>query len=121
VFPWHIAAAVATAAVLAAGLYGFGYRAGHDRATATEKAQELRLQELAAKVTASTAESIAGIRVVNQTVSGKVREVVRENTVYRDCAVDPYLQRLLDSARQGRAEPPADSGSLPAAGLGPAP
>ncbi len=119
--PWRIIAGAAGALALAAVLFVVGYRAGSDHAKATETAQERRLQELADKVTASTAASIAGIRVVNQTVSGRVREVIRENTVYRDCLVEPELQRVLNSARQGRAEPAAGSGSLPGTGPGPAP
>ncbi len=97
--------------LLAVILVGIGYKAGSD-------STRLAIQETADAVEQRTAKRISAIKVVRQTINGQVREVVRENTVYRECLVDPDLQRLLNSAREGKAV--ADS-IMPAAGSGAAP
>lgn len=98
----------------AAGLFGFGWAMGADRARATQEAQEAAIRRAADEVDARVAERIAAIRIVRQTINGQVREVIRENTVYRDCVVDEPMRRLLDAARSGGSfEPAPDRGGLP--------
>lgn len=105
--PWHIVGAGVLSVAAVAGIYAVGYRAGHNGATATEAAQERLLRELADEVDARTAARVAAIRVVNRTINGQVREIVRENTVYRDCVLDPGTISVLDAARRGEAPAPA--------------
>ncbi len=105
----------------AAVLFGVGWASGAAREKAAHMASAALVRDAAEAVDAKVAERIAAIRIVNQTVSGRVREVIRENVVYRECLVDPAMQRLLDAAREGRAEPASGSGSMPGPGPGPAP
>lgn len=102
-------------------LFAVGWASGAAREKAAHKAAQELIREAADAVDSRVAERISAIRVVNQTVSGRVREVVRENTVYRDCVVDPALQRVLEAAREGRAEPAPAGGGLPPSGEGAAP
>lgn len=117
----RLALIVAATLAVAGALFGAGWRAGQDRAEASHRAREELIRDTADAVEARTAERIAGIRVVHQTINGQVREVVRENTVYRDCVVDESTRRLLDAARRGELEPGAGGGRLPAAGTSAAP
>lgn len=107
----------------AAVLFGVGWRAGADRERAAHKAREELIRDAAAAFDAKAAERIAAIKVTRTTINGQVREVVRENPVYRDCVLDEPLQRLLEAAREGRATPgPAAAGGLlPGPGAGAAP
>jgi hypothetical protein len=112
----------AAAVVLASILVGIGYQAGADSVTARQASLSELIAETARAVELRTAERIAAIRVVNQTIQGKVREVVHENTVYRDCVIDPATVRLLDAAREGRSiEPASSGGGMSAALTSPAP
>lgn len=86
-----------------------------------EDSTEAAITRAVAAVEARTAEQISGIRVVRQTINGRVREVVRESVVYRDCLVGDDMRRLLDAARAGRAEPAVGGGGLPTAGTSPSP
>jgi len=70
-------------------------------------------------VEARTATRIAGIKITRQTINGQVREVIRDNPIYRDCVLDPAAIGLLDAARQGRTAPSSNSGRLPDPGAGP--
>lgn len=93
----------AAAIFAAAALVGTGYKFGHDAVVASQaKAAEER-RALADEIEARVADRIAAIRVTRTTVQGEVREIVRENTVYRDCVLDDAARRLLDAARDGRA------------------
>lgn len=103
----------------AAALFAVGWLSGDRSARAAQADAAALIREAADAVEARTAERIAQIRVVNQTITGQVREVIRESPIYRDCVVPDAMQRLLEAARQGRAEPGADGGSVPAAGTGP--
>jgi hypothetical protein len=105
--------AVALACV---GIFGAGWSLGQDHIKADQADQAALIKATAAAVQLQTAEQIAAIRVVNQTVSGKVREVVRENVVYRDCLIEPALQRLLNAAREGKLEPGPEGGLMPTPG-----
>jgi|SRR6478736_531021 len=111
----------AVAVVLAIGLVLAGWKAGKDHAIAQQASMSALIVESANAVEARTAERIARIRVRNQTINGQVREVVRENTVYRDCVLDADTVRLLDAAREGGSEPLPGDSSLSEAGAGPAP
>jgi hypothetical protein len=102
-------------------VFACGYQWGGDRARATQAAQEAIIAAAADQVERRTAKRIAAIRVVNQTIQGQVREVIRENPVYRDCVLEPAVARMLDGARQGRYEPGAEGGGLPALGDRPSP
>lgn len=102
----------AAAVFAAASLVGVGYKFGRDAVIASQaKAAEER-RALAAEIETRVAQRIADIRVTRTTVQGEVREIIRENTVYRDCVLDDATRRLLDAARDGRA-PGADRGSMP--------
>jgi hypothetical protein len=80
-----------------------GWRLGVDHVEAGQAREAALIARTAEAVEGRTATAIAGIKVTRQTINGKVREIVREKTVYRDCLVDPDLQRLLDNARAGQA------------------
>ncbi len=104
----------AAAVLLSAVLVGIGFKAGQDNATAEHLEAAALVQSAADAVEARTATRIAAIRVINQTINGQVREVIRENVVYRECLVPDDMQRLLEHAREGRAASAADRGSVPA-------
>jgi hypothetical protein len=104
----------AAAVLLASILVAIGFKFGRDNATAKHLEAAVLVQQAADAVEARTATRIAGIRVINQTINGQVREVIRESTVYSECLVPADMQRLLEHAREGRAAPPADRGSVPA-------
>lgn len=104
----------------AAVLFGVGWLSGRQGEKAAQASREELVRDAADAVEARTAERIAAIRVVNQTISGKVREVVRENTVYRDCVIDEPMRRLLDAARAG-GQPAAGGGGMPGAGASSSP
>jgi hypothetical protein len=114
----RIAIAIAVALLLAGSLAGIGFKVGRDSANAKHAAMAALITEAADAMEVRTAGRIAAIRVVNQTITGQVRETIRENTVYRDCVVPADMQRMLELAREGRAEPAIDRSSLPATGEG---
>lgn len=107
---------VAVTLAAAAALYGVGWLSGRDSANAAHRASQELIRETADAVEMRTAERISQIRVVHQTITGQVREVIRENEVYRDCELDEPMRRLLDAARRGDSEPAAGGGGLPAIG-----
>lgn len=91
-------------------LIAFGWRLGADHQIANA-AKDAELVRMAADaIEARTAKRISAIRVVNQTINGQVREIIRENTKYRDCIIDDATRRLLDSARKGAALEPGGGG-----------
>lgn len=46
-----------------------------------------------------TAKVVSEIEITHTTIQQKAKEIIREQTVYRDCVADPELIRLLDNAR----------------------
>jgi hypothetical protein len=97
--PWVLLSAFG--ALVAASATGFVVGSRYERAEHLE-AQQL-IQQAADAFDAKAAERIAQIRPVHKTIQNKLQETVRENTVYRDCLVDPVTRRLLDAARENRA------------------
>jgi hypothetical protein len=107
---------IAAVAAAAFALLAAGWRLGVDHVQAGEAREKALIQLAANAVEDRTAQQIAGIKVTSQTVNAKVREIVKENTVYRDCVLDAATSSLLDAARAGTAFPPLDRGQLPAPG-----
>lgn len=97
-------------------LIAFGWRLGADHEIANAATRKELAREVADAVEIRVGKRIAAIRVVNQTINAKVRETLRENTVYRDCLLDEPTKRLLDAARAGGAAPGTGRGGLPGAG-----
>lgn len=94
------AAAIGVAAVFV----GLGFTAGANATLATQAKNTALIQKAADEVEQRTAKRIADIRVVNRTIQGELREVIRENVVYRDCVLDDATRGLLDAARSGSTE-----------------
>lgn len=98
----RIAVVAISAVALAGGLLAAGWKLGRDNLQAEQASISSAILETADAIELRTAQRIADIRVTRQVVGGKVREIVRENTVYRDCLVDAATERLLNDARAGR-------------------
>jgi hypothetical protein len=96
--------------LLAIGAAGVqGYRMGRDAEVAARAREEAAIQAATDEMRRVVAESIAKVRVVNQTINREVqREILRE-PVYTDCRVPDDGMQLLERARTG-AEPGSDSG-----------
>lgn len=93
-----LVAFVAVTLIAAAGAVG-GWRAAMDHRDALE------LAEVKGKVDAltATAEAIAKVKIVQQTITKQAETVVREHTVYRDCKLEPTAKALLNAAAKGEA------------------
>ncbi len=117
----RLAIAAAVLLCLIIGAAGIGWKVGRDGANAKHASMAALITETADAVEQRTATRIAAVKVVRQTINGQVREVIRENTVYRECVVDPDMQRLLNAAREGHAIAEPDRSSVPAAGSSAAP
>jgi hypothetical protein len=89
--------------VLLLGSTALGFRLGSRYEVAQQLEDKAIIEQAADAFDARSAERISKLRPIHTTIQSKLQETVRENTVYRDCLVDPAAQRLLDDARANRA------------------
>jgi hypothetical protein len=119
--PWLILGA----SFVAVGAIGGSYVKGRSDGKAVIIAKQarddqIRLETLQLAQLAA-AEEIAKISVTHTTIQQKAQVVTREVPVYRDCANDERIVRMLDSARANQPEPVAPGGGeLPQSGASPA-
>lgn len=93
-------------AVSVTGAFFYGQTVGADSEIAVQ-ARENKAVIIASEAAASAvAHSLSKITVKNVTVRQQLETQVRENTVYRDCKLEPSAVRLLNS---GPAIAPAAS------------
>lgn len=84
---------------------------------AMEKSREV-MRELAGEIATKTEQAIGGIRIENRHIYNEVQREVRENTVYRDCALTVDGLRHVNQARRGAAAGKPDA-ALPKPGAAP--
>ena len=96
--PYFLLAGVIAWAVSVAGAFFYGQGVGKDSEIATQ-AREDKVAVIATEAAASAvAHSLSKMQVKNVTIRQQLETQVRENTVYRDCKLDPAIQRLLNSS-----------------------
>jgi hypothetical protein len=104
--PYALLGAGILAVSLAVGGFTFGVK--------YQRGQEARAEQLIARVRdeaqRGAAEAIAQIKINNTTIRQQLETQVRENTVYRDCKLDPDSFRLLNDALSGAPGQPAGGG-----------
>jgi hypothetical protein len=105
-YAWGLAGFLAV--LLAIGSFSFGVK--------YQRGQEARAVLLVEKVREQAqlgaAEAIAQIKINNTTIRQQLETQVRENTVYRDCKLDPDAFRLLNDALSGASGQSAGRGEL---------
>lgn len=125
---------IGAAIILAlAGSHWYAYEAGGDNRENAIVAQQAKAETLIRdtaatvrqEIGAEVAEKIAGIRVVNRTITNEVQREIREKPVYLnpDCAAPVTGVLQLNHARRGDAggaRPGADAGVPPGADVRPA-
>lgn len=96
--PYFLLAGVIAWAASVAGAFFYGQGIGRDSEIATQ-AREDKVAVIAREAAASAvADSISKMQVKNVTIRQQLETQVRENTIYRDCKLDPAIQRLLNSS-----------------------
>lgn len=110
---WVYAAAILGLVIAVSGAGLQGYRMGRDSVIAQQARDEQIRMETLQLAQLAAAEEIAKIQIRHTTIRQTAEKTIREVPVYRDCANDPELARLLDSARANRPAEPAGTGSLP--------
>lgn len=95
------------------GAFGFGMRVGRLNEVASKARLEQTLAEIERRTQDAVAKQIAGIEIKHLTIQGRVHEILRTETVYRDCVTGDDVVRLLDSARANRPADAAGDRKLP--------
>ncbi len=103
--PWIILAVLL--AILGAGAGGF--RLGADHELASQARTEAQIKKVEEAVIAANATAIAQIRPKYTTIQGKLEKQIEQNTVYRDCKLDPVGLQLINEALLGGAQAPSSS------------
>lgn len=113
--PWAALAAVILWVASVFGAYLFGDSNGKNAAKATQAAIDKTIADTRTAANLGAADAISKIKITNTTVQGKLRTVVQNNPVYRDCVNDSATMGLLNSALSGKAvgAGPAGSGGVP--------
>lgn len=91
------------------GAFWYGNQVGGDR----EVAKQVKIDQVVAATREAAqqgaADAIAKNKPYNNYIKGRVETIVRENTVYRDCAHTPDGLRLINEALTGRPVAPGGS------------
>lgn len=119
--PWLILGVVVGVGMITGGAYVKGRSDGADKVIAKQaREDQVRLETLQLAQLAA-AEEIAKISVTHTTIQQKAQVVTREVPVYRDCANDERIIRMLDAARANQPEAAtAGGGELPGTSASPA-
>lgn len=94
--------------------YGYGHRAGNDRAIAGQASAEQVRRETREAAQQGAAAAIAANKPLNTTIVQKVQREITENVRYVDCKLTPGGLQLANQALTGRAPEPAGAGVVPA-------
>lgn len=114
--PWTLLILVA----LLGGASTLGWRLGSDHVIASQAKDADLVARVREEAQLGAADAIAKIEIKQTTIRQTLEHTLRENTIYRDCLVDPVTKRLLDAARSGGDLPATVSGSdVPGAEAGP--
>lgn len=104
--PYVLLGAGILAVLLAVGGFSFGVK--------YQRGQEARAEQLIVRVRdeaqRGAAEAIAAQKKTTTIIKQQLETRVRENTVYRDCKLDPDTLGLLNDALRGARSEPAGSG-----------
>lgn len=113
--PWAALAATILFVASNLGSYLFGESNGEAKSKLAQVAIDKAIADTRTAANLGAADAISKIKVTNTTVQGRLRTVVQNNPVYRDCVNDPATMGLLNSALSGKAAGPgpAGSGSVP--------
>lgn len=113
--PWVILAGVVLWVASVGGSYWYGTDVGKTGEVAKQSEIKQAIEDTREKARQGAASEIAKIKVRNTTIQGKLREVVRDNPVYRDCKLDDAGLRLINEALTGKPSGTGrdSSGSLP--------
>lgn len=112
--PWVLLAIVG----IVAGAFFFGMKVGSDHEVAAQAKFEEQLRQVAESAEAAAARKIGEITIVHKTIQNQTKEIVREETRYRDCVNVPAVERLLDDSRANR-KPSEPAGDSSVSGAGP--
>lgn len=106
--PWTLLILVA----LLSGATTLGWRLGGDHIIASQAKTQDLIDKVRSQAQLGAADAISKIDIKQTTIRQTLEHTLRENTIYRDCLVDPVTKRLLDAARAGGDLPAAPSGSV---------
>lgn len=109
--PWAILAIVVLLGATAATSY---LRGRHDENIAVLAAQQ-KQRTLEEVIETGIARGVSRMHVRNTTIRQNLETITRENTVYRDCKLDPAALGLLNGALTGQAPVAAGDRIVPAA------
>jgi phosphoribosylaminoimidazole-succinocarboxamide synthase len=90
-----------------------GFKLGADHEVAAQAREQSHIAEAVDAANNASAQAIAKIKVINQTIQNEVQREVQNNIVYRDCKHSPDGMRLLNQALTG--DKPTGDGKLPKA------
>lgn len=103
--------AIALFAALTGGAYYQGRQDGWNAKVAESKTTEDLLAAASDMFDAKVGDRIGGIKVVHQTIQGKLIRETSTNTVYRDCEHTPAGLQQLNQALTNGARPVSSSAS----------
>lgn len=101
--PWAALAAVLLWVASTAASYFYGESVGADHEKVKQAEIKQAIEDTREKARQGAASEIAKIKVRNTTIQGKLREVVRDNPVYRDCQLDDAGLQLVNQALAGKS------------------
>ncbi|MCE5292921.1 MAG: hypothetical protein LLG14_27310 [Nocardiaceae bacterium] len=108
--PWVILAII----LALGGATTAGYLRGRHDENVEMLADAQKQRTMQDVIEAGIAKGVSQIKVQNTTIKQNLETITRENTVYRDCKLDPVARGLLDAALEGRAASAVDHGIVPA-------
>lgn len=106
--PYLLLAAVVFWAASTGGAFIYGQGVGRDGEIAKHVAIDQAVLATRQAAQQGAADAIAKIKVTNTTIQGKTQTIIRENTVYRDCANTDDGVRNINEALSGAGEPARD-------------
>lgn len=108
--PWVILAIILAIGGAATG----GYLRGRHDENVEMLADAQKQRTMQDVIEAGIAQGVSQIKVQNTTIRQNLETVTRENTIYRDCKLDPTAFGLLNAALEARAAPAAGNRIVPA-------
>lgn len=112
--PWAALAALILWVASTFGAYLFGHSTGVDQTKLAQSEVDKAIAATSLAANQGAADAIAKIKITNTTVQGRLRTVVQNNPVYRDCVNDPATMGLLNDALSGKGRTgPTGGGVVP--------
>ena len=110
--PWVLLGILILLAATATGSY---LRGRHDENNAMLAAQE-KQRTLNEVIETGIAKGVSQMKVTNMTIRQNLETITRENTIYRDCKLDPAAFGLLNQALAGEGAVAPGDRVVPASG-----